>query len=287
MATATPTRPRQRLKDPKTGFPFYADVVPLKHCKRFEYQREPSSVALKVEHDFQPLLAGVLYLSKRSEATYAIVDGGTRHKGMTARGMTEWMALVFEGLTPQQEAKMFADLIRGRRGMHSAESYNADLFAGEPITVAINEIITDLGFEVGKNSTRPEVIAAPAALRNIYLGVTSGKYAEEAALQPDGGYGDLLVMTLQVIKGAYPELDNTVKSRQMLLGLATFLLSEEMQVDLERLTLRLSYTTPPALWQIAQRAAEGERKSVTSDKPGWMAHAIGTLYHQKNWRPGK
>lgn len=285
MATATPSR--QRLIDPKTGFPMYPDVVPLKFCKRFEYQREPSNVAEQVEHDFQPLLAGALYLSKRSDTTYAIVDGGTRHKGMTARGMTEWMALVYEGLTPQQEAKMFGDLIRKRRSMHSAESYAADLFAGEPITVAINEIITGLGFEVGKNSARPEVIAAPAALRNIYLGCTSGKHAEAAALEPDGGYPDLLAMTLEVVKGAYPELDNTVKSRSMLLGLATFLLDQDMNVDLERLTLRLSYTTPPALWQTAQDAAKGERKSVTSDKPGWMAHAIGTLYNQKNWRPGK
>lgn len=285
MATAT-RQPRQRLMHPDTNFPFYPDVVLLKHCERFAYQRKPSNVKKKIEHDFKPELAGVLTLSKRSNTLYAIVDGGTRHAGMTARGMTEWVAIVFEGLTEKDEARMFADLVRERRGMHSAESYNADLCWEEPITMAIEGILKRLGFEVGKGSNKPEVISAPAALRNIYLGVTSGKHAEEAAMQEGGGYPDLLVMTLEVIKGAWPELTSEVKSRVMLPGLATFLLKEKIDVDQERLVTRLKYTNPAALWQVAQRAAEGDRKSVTSDKPGWMAHAIGSLYHQKKWKPG-
>lgn len=283
---------KERMKHPDTAWPFYPDVVPLKYCKRFEYQREPSSVAHDIEHNFKPELAGTLMLSKRSSTVYAIVDGGTRHKGMLARGMKEWLAIVFEGLTPQEEARMFADLVRRRRGMHSAESYNADLFGEEPITLAIHQIITDLGFTVGKNSARPEVIAAPAALRSIYLGCTTGKKAELAALarieaDEEGEYAELLTMTLELIKAAWPELDSTAKGRAMLLGLATFLLQNDMEVDQERLILRLSHTTPPALWQDAQDAAKGSRQTVTTDKPGWMAHAIGTLYNQRNWKPAR
>lgn len=280
----------ERQKYPETAWPFYPDVVQLSRCKRFEYQREPSSVALDVERDFKPELAGTLMLSKRSNVLYAIVDGGTRHQGMTKRGMKEWLAIVFEGLTPQDEARMFADLVRRRRGMHSAESYNAELFAGDPITVAINDIITDLGFTVGKGSNKPEIIAAPAALRSIFLGCTTGKKAEAQALarieaNEDSEYAELLTMTLELIKASFPDLDKTAKGRVMLLGLATFLLQNDMDVDQEKLVLRLSHTTPPSLWQDAQDAAKGKRQTVTSDKPGWMAHAIGTLYNQRNWKP--
>lgn len=281
---------KDRMKHPDTAWPFYPDVVQLRHCRRFEYQREPSSVAEDIQKNFKPELAGTLMLSKRSNTLYAIVDGGTRHQGMTKRGMKEWLAIVFEGLTPQDEARMFADLVRRRRGMHSAESYNADLFAGEPITVAINEIITDLGFEVGKNSKRPEVIGSPAALRSIYLGCTTGKKAEAEALarieaNVESEYAFLLQMTLELIKASWPDLDSTTKGRTMLLGLSLFLLKNDMEVDQEKLVLRLSHTSAPALWQDAQDAAKGKRQTVTSDKPGWMAHAIGTLYNQRNWKP--
>lgn len=283
---------KERHKHPDTAWPFYPDVVPLKFCKRFEYQREPSSVAVDVERDFKPELAGTLTLSKRSNTVYALVDGGTRHHGMTKRGMKEWLAIVFEGLTPQEEARMFADFVRRRRGMHSAESYNAELFAGEPITVAINAIIADLGFEVGKNSGRPEVISAPAALRSIFLGCTTGKKAEAqaiAAIEADETteFAELLTMTLELIKLAWPDLDGTAKGRAMLLGLATFLLKNGMDIDQDKLVLRLSHTTAPSLWQDAQDAAKGARKTVTTDKPGWMAHAIGTLYNQRNWKPSR
>lgn len=280
---------RVRYTDSRTGASFYPDIVPLAQCKRFEYQRDPvgTKIALEVEHDFRPELVGVLTVNKRSSKVYALIDGGTRHEGMTRRGIREWHAMVFEGLTLQQEARMFADLVRLRKGMHSSESYIADLIGEEPITVAINNVVTSVGFSVGKDSKTPEVIGAPAALRKIYLGCTTGKAAEAAAVEEGGGYGDLLAMTLQVIKGAYPELDYTVKSRNMLLGLATFLLRNNMEVDLDRLILRLSYTTPPALYQVAQDAAKGERKSVTSDKPHWMAHAIATLYNQRQWKPGR
>lgn len=292
-AAAPPAPPRERERKrylhSKTGAPFYPDIVTLRLCKRFEYQRDPvgSKLALAIEHDFKPELAQVLTLNKRSKTVYAIIDGGTRHEGMSRRGIEEWNAIVFEGLSPKEEARMFGDFVRLRKGIHSAEGFIADIHAGEPITIAINEIITELGFKVGKNSKSPEVIGAPAALRNIYLGCTSGKAAEAAALEEDGGYGDLLTMTLQTVKAAWPELDYTVKGRVMLLGLATFLLRNNMEVDLERLASRLSHTTPPALWQVAQDAAKGERRTVTSDKPHWMAHAVATLYNQRNWKPGR
>lgn len=290
-AAAAPPRERERKRyyHSQTGVEFYPDVVPLKLCKLFEYQRDPvgSKIALEIEHDFKPELAGVLTVNKRSSKVFAIIDGGTRHEGMIRRGIEEWNATVFEGLPPKEEARMFGDFVRRRKGIHSAEGFIADLFAGEPITVAINEIVATQGFSVGKNSKLPEIIGAPAALRSIYLGCTTGKAAEAAAMEEGGGYADLLTMTLQVVKAAWPELDYTVKGRVMLLGLATFLLKNNMEVDLERLAMRLSHTTPPALWQVAQDAAKGERQSVTSNKPHWMAHAIATLYNQRGWKPGR
>lgn len=281
-ATATRkarSRPQQTESITATaGLPFDPLMVPLNECMVDDsYQRgEQKRLVAEITANFDPAQANALILSKRAANRYAIVDGQQRWRGMVNREMSEWFGIVFYGLSPQKEADLYARLFN-RVGMHSADQFKANLRRGDPDAVAINDMLSGLGMMIGKDAKRPEVIAAPAAALWVYRGCTGSTKVETRDR-------DLFLKTITTLKSAWPEMDRTVKGAVMLKGTAEFLKANP-DIDRERLVTRLSHTTPPALWQDAQDAAKGKRKSVTSDKPYWLAFAISTLYNQTNWKP--
>jgi hypothetical protein len=284
MSTVAPARPRRQAEKSITsiaGLPFDPMMVQLKHCFVDEsYQRgEQKALVKQITEDFNPAQAGALILSKRSATSYAIVDGQQRWRGMRNLGKKEWFGIVFTGLSPEEEADLYARLF-DRVSMHSADKFKANLRRKDPDAVMIAEILADLELEIGKDATRPEIIAAPGAVMWVLRGCTGSQ--KVTTRDPE-----LLVMTVEIMKAAWPYMDRTVKGAVMLKGLSQYLKANRNDIDQEKLILRLSHTTPSALWQDAQDAAKGKRKTVTSDKPGWMAHAIGTLYNQDNWKPSR
>lgn len=279
MTTAAPARPRTRQREVSTaGLPFEPAMVPLgKMFVDDTYQRdEQKSLVVEITANFNPAQAGSLCLSRRSANSYAIVDGQQRWHAMRELGYKEWFGIVFKGLSVEQEAELYAALFN-RRSMHSADKFKANLARKDPDALMIHEILAGLGFKIGRDPKKPEIIAAPGAVMWVLRGCTGSKKVETRV-------PELLAMTLEVLKAAFPYLDKTVKGEVMLKGTALFL-KENPGVDQEKLIRRLSYTSPVALWQDAMDAAKGVRKSVTSDRPGWVAHAISTLYNLTNWKP--
>jgi hypothetical protein len=252
--------------------PYRFAVVPLKHMMVDVYQRPLTSFVDKIERDFDPALVGTLAVSERSKTRYALIDGQTRAEGMKRVGLQEAPCIVYEHLTPQQEAALFAKFQTQRRGMTSASRFNAQVIAGEEQAVAINEVVEGLGYVVAHNSSEPGALRAVAALEYVYQGAMDPR-AKSRKKNPE-----LLAQTMEVIKEAWPKLPDTAKSAVMIRGLGWFLARDE-NVDTDRLAQRLAKTTPSELAKRAEALREG--RGMSGNSPAYMAEAIESQYKRR------
>lgn len=264
------------------ALPYRFEIVPLKHMVVDAYQRPLTTFVDKIEQNFDPALVGTLCLSQRSKTKFAVIDGQTRAEGMRRVGLTRAPAIVYENLTREQEAALFAKFQTERRGMTSASRFKAQVIAGEETQSAINEIIENLGFIVDHASS-PNSLKAVAALEFVYFG-TYGRRGSHK-----NGHPELLAATLETIKAAWPRLPDTAKSSQMVRGLGWYLARDPQTngnrdvtrnpVDLDRLASRLSKVTPSDLAKRADNLREG--RGMEGNSPSYMAEAIEAQYRKR------
>lgn len=287
MPAATATAPAasngSKAKDHVHGeLPYKFAIVPLKHLVVDAYQRPLTSFVEKIEREFDPALVGTLCLSQRSASKYAVIDGQTRAEGMKRVGLTEAPAIVYEGLTRQQEAALFAKFQTERRGMTSASRFKAQVIAGDATATAINAIVEEAGYKVEHNSSEPGALRAVAALEFVYWG-TFGRKGKKQDPDPE-----LLKDTLDVMRGAWPKLPDTAKSSVMIRGLGFFMAREpangfkqprKTEVQFERLVARLSKVTPSDLAKRAEALREG--RGMEGNSPAYLAEAIEAQYRKR------
>lgn len=283
MPTSTATKPatnNAKAHEIDTRqFPWVLGTVKLKHCIIAEYQRPLTNFADEIEGDFDPALVGTLCVSRRSATKFALIDGQTRHEAMTRLSIDEWSAVIYEGLTPAQEAALFYKFQTKRRNMLSQNVFKAKVYAEEPQAVAINKVVEDCGFFIGNPVNGGGSIPATGALTFVYQGTVSGKRGEQTE-DPD-----LLRDTLMVIKNAWPQLPLTAKSAAMIKGLGWYLARDhdggprDVDVDLDRLEQRLAKTTPSDLARKADMMREA--KGMSGNAPAYMAEAIDAQYRKR------
>lgn len=223
-----------------------------------DYQRPLTSFVDEVTRDYDPAKVGTLLVSARDDERFAVFDGQTRMEAMKRNGEPDAPCLVYSGLTPEQEAQLFADLVTKRRGTAAYLRFRAELRAGKPQAVAIAEIVEAAGLDLGLVE-KPNTVRAVAALENVYR------------RDPD-----LLPLVLNTITAAWP--DPTTDARltgDIVRGLAVFL-QRESNVRLETLVQRLAGVTPMMIRHRANALKEGSGSGGGS--PGYMADAILGIY---------
>lgn len=254
------------------AWPYRFEVVPLKHLFIDAYQRPLTSFVEEIERDYNPALVGTLCVSERSKTKFAVIDGQTRAEGMRRLGESAAPCLVYHGLKPEQEAELFSLFQTKRRGMTTASRFKAQVYAGDPQAVEINDVVEGLGFEIGYNSIEARSIAAVAALEYVYHGARVGKKAK-ATRDPE-----LLARVLETIKASWPEVPATAKHMKIIRGLGYYFTNEGHGADPEKLAFKLGKVTPSALAKRAQSLREGE--DSTNDSPLYMARAIEAQYRK-------
>lgn len=268
-------------------WPYRFQVVEIRHMIVDAYQRPLSSFVERIEHNYQPALIGTLCLSERTKTKFALIDGQTRAEGMKRVGEKEAPCIVYENLTLQQEAELFARFQTERRGMTSAARFKAEVIARHEHAVAINEVLEARGFVADPNLKDPNAIRAVAALEFVYFG-TSGRRAQRDGRQHSGVSNtdpELLGDTLDVIKEAWPNLPDTAKSATMIKGVGWFLArgpdnkSRTSELDIDRLISRLGKITPSDLAKRADALKEG--RGMQGHSPAYMAEAIEAQYRKK------
>lgn len=207
-----------------------------------DYQRPLTTFLQKIVDKYDPALVGTLKVSERNgrkRTRFAVIDGQTRLAGMREHEEPVAPCLVYTGLSQAEEADLFARFQTERRGMASYLRFRAALVAKKPEALAIAQIVSDEGFELGVRETKG-TIKAIAALEGAYR------------VSPD-----TLRETMHIIKRAWP--DPTMEYRtsaDIITGIRRFL-TDNPSLDQSVLIERLAGTTPRVVRHRANSLREG------------------------------
>lgn len=245
----------------RRAWPYRFDLLPLDRLfvdKR--YQRPLTTFVEKVTKHYNPALVGTLIVSEREDSRFAVIDGQTRWEGMKHNGEEVAPCLVYEGLTREAEAELFADLQTERRGMATYLRFRAALVAKREEAVEISKIVTGAGFDLGVQET-PHTIKAIAALEYVYR------------RDPE-----LLRTTMEILAAAWPDPDVEYRAGgDMIRGVAIFL-TREKNVDVHKLMDKLASTTPSVIRHRANALKEGGGGGGGSTRAAYVADAILGVY---------
>lgn len=145
---------------------------------------------------FDPNLVGILTLNRRTDGTFAVVNGQHRRAAGQIAGydQTAFTCHVYHHLSLAEEAALFLAL-NDNRGVASIDMFNVSILRGDAIAVTIAQILQEFGIEVasGNNGafmavktamnivTDSGAVTGPEALR-IGLDVVTKAWS-----LPDGG----------------------------------------------------------------------------------------------------
>lgn len=117
---------------------------------------EEAAHVTRLAREWRDEFVGVLIGSRRADDKVYILDGFQRVLAKTNRQAQpdyEFVVQVYTGLTVQQEAEIFLAHNRGRKSVSPYARFRVALTAGDPVAVALNEVVTSLGLFVGTRST--------------------------------------------------------------------------------------------------------------------------------------
>lgn len=262
MATATPA---QSSRTKRATWPYRFALIPLGDLFVDEaYQRPLTSFVEKVTRDYNPALVGTLIVSEREGGRMAVIDGQTRMEGMRRNDEVVAPCLVYHDLSQADEAALFRDMQTQRRGMATYLRFRAALVARDPEAIAIQQIVTEAGFDLGVALTAT-TIQAIAALETVFRSSP-----------------DLLRRVMTIIAAAWPDPTTDYRtSAEVIRGLSLFL-RKEKRIDEARLIDRLSGVTPQTLRHRANALKEGSGSGGSA--PGYMADAILGVYMRAGGR---
>lgn len=130
-----------------------------------QYQREVNEAraAAMAEH-FDHSLVGVVVLAEREDGSLVIVDGQHRWTAakMAGLGDQKFLAEVHEGLTLEEEARLFLRLNGTRSAVGAYPKFRARVVSKEETAVAITNIARKLGLSISTSKSKNTVAAVDA-----------------------------------------------------------------------------------------------------------------------------
>lgn len=253
-------------------WPYEFQAIEVEKLMIAEYQRPLTSFVKRIVANYNPQLLMPLPVSERRRGQkYAVVDGQTRAEALSRLGKPLAPCLVYGGMTLQQEAALFVAIQKERQAMTSASQFRAELIAGDPAAVAMNDVLAGHNMAVEVNSTEPHHFRAPAALLWVFHGGSRSKAARANTRDPA-----LLSRVLEVIAGAWPKLPNEAKNAVTIKGLGRYLI-DHPDVNDDRLIRGLSKMQPSEVAQRAVKLREG-RGVMGGSSPEDFAEAVGAIY---------
>ncbi|WP_329198778.1 DUF6551 family protein [Streptomyces sp. NBC_01435] len=191
--------------------------------------------AKKLESIWDPEVLLPAIVSRRADGDFLLDGQHSTRVALDKEGMDfERDCLVFEGLTRQQEAKLFLAANRDRRAVKPYENFAVAVTAGEAEAVQINEAVRSCGLHVS-GGTSKEGISAIQALKVVHV-------MREVQ---DG----LLAKTLTTVLGAWGH-DPTSWDGMMLRAVAIVINKNWDTINLSALSLTLKQE-PVGKWKDA------------------------------------
>lgn len=184
------------------------------------YQRElePRKVA-RIVNDFDPDAFGSLVISLREDGTKAVIDGSHRRAAVIEMGWNDQKvpANIHRGLSVEDEARIFSILNSNRTKPKVVDLFRANVAAGQPMAVAINQVFVKHGL-VPTQQVKGDGIRAIGTCQRIF----------------QGGSLELLDRVLDTVIKAYGSRHSNNFDSDFLTPLAA-IIQDNPEVDLPRL----------------------------------------------------
>ncbi len=216
------------------------ESISLSRIVTGNYQRDMSNRRIaQIVKEFDPLKLGVLVVNKRSDGTYAILDGQHRLSAMRTMGCTEANCLIIEDLTVEQEADYFRRQNENLAALNRFDLYRAGICAEDQHYILIKNTLAKHGYQAHKDASPMHVTAIGALTKIVEL------------------YGfDILDKTFAYISTAWYS-DSVAVRREMLAGIAEFAYHFGNKLTPEQFAARMRDKLPSALYYDYRVRSEG------------------------------
>lgn len=181
------------------------------------YQRSPNEIKVSsIARNFDPDAFGVIICSVREDNIIAIIDGGHRIAAMRMLGLenTTVNALVYFGLTIQEEARIFTLINDERTKPKTSDIFRAEVTAGISESLELNKVLSDLKL-VATNAPGYGHIRGIATMKDLHnkAGSLLLKKSLTTLTEAFGNYSSTynidLVSAICFLYKKYPEIDKS------------------------------------------------------------------------------
>lgn len=211
---------------------------------------------------------GVLHISRRGKGVHHIIDGQHRAAALRRAGLgdTEVRCVVYEGLSRAEEAAMFVRLNESKNVL-AIDRFRIRVVEGDPIAVAITEILAEFGWRV-QSGANAGCFTAVAAIEAIYGG---------AKLTDEATNADACRTILSMINAAFGH-DPDGARKEIITGLGRVVLRHDLELDTRKLVTEMA-TFPGGAKGIIGKG-RGLRDLRNCNMPDAMAEFFTTLHNK-------
>lgn len=252
------TRNGTRPRPSETREMILADLI-VDH----RYQRDEKTIRSNAEAwavSFDPVMCGSLVVAEW-QGVYYVLDGQTRRLALMLQGVLTWECWVHYDIAPNDQADYFTRLQRDRQTVKPMEQHKADLFAGNPLAVALDEIASSVGFRLVAGNANGGINGV-VALRRTYI--------EQGA--------EALRMSLGTIARSWGVDDRPSRQAPIFEGLAIVFNRYADVIQQDRMVKRLQVTPSTRVIQMVAARADG----LTMGRPHVAARVFVDLYNKGN-----
>lgn len=139
-----------------------------------------------LRQDWYPPTIGVIAISERADGTRLVIEGNHRVTVAQEKGLPAIVpALVYRGLTPQQEAEM-ARKLNDQLAQTALDHHRTDVYRGDPTANSIKAQVEDAGYRIAQSGGRSSGLrciqtlnglAASYGVHHIYPTLTFCRHA--------------------------------------------------------------------------------------------------------------
>jgi hypothetical protein len=257
------------------GYPGnFEQVDPRKIVIDWRYQRQPKNTLIQTIAQNPSWEAfGVPTCFRRANGMLYCADGQQRIAGVmkSEKPPKTVPVVVFDIQDVEEEAEVFVMINELRKSLQPIEKHRGKIVAGNPASVAIEEVVTKTGFTIDTNTGK----GSAGGARTIQA--VAGVYVIYDRIGEEG-----LQQTLTVIKDAWPD-DPTALTTHILRGVAGLIEEQGENYNRAKLTAALKKTEP----HLVLRKADELRLDYGGSKLTQVRRAFAVLPSNLRMPKGK
>lgn len=189
------------------------------------YQRKVTGRVKRIASNYDPNKLNAIIVSQRADGTFWVIDGQHRLQATVLKcgKDTKMLCIVYYGMTPEEEADMFASQHDNVKAPTKGEFFKAKAFAGDKDVIRFKEATEAEGIECdfGVGRKTDGKLSALGAAYEVYMTYGEIPYRRVLQVLADSWGGDGDTLTANFIRGmsifmrTYPDIDTEKLSKAL------------------------------------------------------------------------